>query len=309
MPENRSCRTSNSKPAPCLWTQAGVVKSKQCRINYLCTECHFDRVMKLTARENSELRRAGKKLKGKKSKIVLWKDKLMGMPLSKRPCIHHMKGRIEFRSCTNEYSCGNCDFDQYFNDQFSVHAMMNPVNLLNVSGFNIPQGYYFHRGHTWVKIEEDNSVRIGIDDFALRLMGPLSSIEAPLMGKKITHGEAAILVKRGDHRAEMLAPVSGVVMAINPELRDEGSLANDSPYSEGWVMKVEPDNIREEIKDLMINNETDDFIKSQTDMLYDMVEEVSGPLAADGGYLTSDIFGNLPELGWDNLVNRFLGTK
>ena len=59
----------------------------------------------------------------------------------------------------------------------------------------------------------------------------------------------------------------------------------------------------------MINNETDEFVKGQVDMLYDLVEEVSGPLAADGGDLTSDIFGSLPELGWDNLVNKFLGTK
>ncbi|MFC1838070.1 glycine cleavage system protein H [Thermodesulfobacteriota bacterium] len=309
MPENRPCRLNNSKPTPCLWAQAGVVRKKQCSNNYFCAECHFDRVMKRTARENRELRQAGKRQAGKKAEIISWKDKLNSMPISKRPCIHHMKGRIEFRSCTNEYSCGNCDFDQYFNDQFSVHAMMSPINLLSISGINVPQGYYFHKGHTWIKIEEDNSVRIGIDDFALRLMGPLSRIEAPLMGKKITHNEASILVKRGGHSAAMLAPVSGVVMAINPELREEGSLANNSPYSEGWVMKVEPDNLREEIKHLMINQETDEFIKGQVDMLYDLVEEVSGPLAADGGDLTSDIFGNLPEIGWDNLVHRFLGTK
>lgn len=309
MSEKIACPDSNSKPTPCLWTQAGVIENKQCRINYLCAECHFDRVMKRTARENRELRQAGKKLTGKRAEIISWQDRLNTMPISKRPCIHHMKGRIEFRSCTNEYRCGNCDFDQYFNDQFSVHAMMSPINLLNISGINVPQGYYFHRGHTWVKIEEDNSVRIGIDDFALRMMGPLSRIEAPLMGKKITHDEASILVKRGDHSAEMLAPVSGVVMAINPELREEGSLANNSPYSEGWVMKVEPDNLREEIKNLMINQETDDFIKGQVDMLYDLVEEVSGPLAADGGDLIDDVFGNIPELGWERLTSIFLNTE
>jgi len=308
MPEIIACKLNDSKPTSCLWEQAGIVRKKQCSKNYFCAECHFDRIMKNVAKENRELRQKGKIPAGKRGKITFWKEKLNSMPLSKKPCIHHMKGRIEFRSCTNEYRCGNCDFDQYFNDQYSVHAVINPVSVLNVSGFNVPQGYYFHRGHTWVKMEDDSSVRVGIDDFALRLMGPLDNIEAPLMGKKVMRDEASIFVKRGEHRAAIQSPISGVVMAINPELRERGSLANSSPYSDGWVMKVEPDNIRDELKYLMINRETDKFITEQADMLYNLVEEVSGPLAADGGDFTDDIFGGLPQLGWERLTAVFLGS-
>jgi glycine cleavage system H lipoate-binding protein len=308
MAEKTSCRINNTMPTPCLWEQAGIVGKKECKINYLCAECHFDRVMKHVSKENKEIKLAGKKPEGKRGYIIYWQEKLNAMPLSKRPCIHHMKGRIEFRSCTNEYRCGSCDFDQFFNDQFSVHAVINPVRVLNVSGFNVPQGYYFHRGHTWVKMEEDSSVRVGLDDFALRLLGPLDNIEAPLMGKKVTRNEASIFVNRGDHRAALLSPVSGVVMAINPEIRENGNLANSSPYSDGWVMNVQPDNIRNDLKNLMINLETDKFISEQVDMLHNLVEEVAGPLAVDGGDFTSDIFGSLPELGWKRLTTTFLGN-
>ena len=308
MPKCINKESKVSKFFLCLWEQVGIVRKKQCSRNYSCFDCHFDRVMKHVSRENRELRQAGKRPEGQRGKIISWKEKLNSMPLSKRPCVHHMKGRIEFRSCTNEYRCGNCDFDQYFNDQFSVHAVINPVNVLNVSGVDVPQGYYFHRGHTWVKMEEDSSVRIGLDDFALRLMGPLDNIEAPLMGKKVTRDKASILVKRGDHRAAVLSPVSGVVMAINPELREKGGLANNSPYADGWIMKVQPDQIRDDLKNLMINRETDAFMKEQVDTLYNIVEERSGPIAADGGYLAGDIFGSMPELGWERLTKIFLHT-
>lgn len=308
MPECINKELKGSKPSPCLWEQAGIVRKKKCKINFSCAECNFDRVMKHVAKENGELKLAGKKTEGKRGNIINWQEKLNSMPLSKRPCIHYMKGRIDFRSCTNEYRCGNCDFDQFFNDQFSVHAVISPVSVLNVSGFNVPQGYYFHRGHTWVKMEEDSSVRIGLDDFALRLMGPLDNIEAPLMGKKVTRDEASIFVKRGGHRAAVLSPVSGVVMAINPELREKGSLANYYPYSDGWVMKVLPDNIRDDLKNLMINQETDKFITAQVDVLSGLVEEVSGPITADGGDFTADIFGTMPELGWKRLTTTFLGS-
>jgi len=40
-----------------------------------------------------------------------------------------------------------------------------------------------------------------------------------------------------------------------------------------------------------------------------MIEDVAGPLATDGGFLTQDIYGNLPDLGWNNLTKAFLGTR
>jgi len=95
-----------------------------------------------------------------------------------------MKGKIDFRACTHGYHCADCEFDQYFDDQHQVHAVVTPVDTMEIEGFKIPQGYYFHKGHTWAKIEEGSTVRVGMDDFSLRLLGPLDSIKAPLVGKE-----------------------------------------------------------------------------------------------------------------------------
>jgi len=301
-------RLSIDKNTDCIWMQAGVVSRKFCTIDYNCPECRFDRIMSYVAHENNILRQAGKAPEGKRGRMVHWKDKLGTLPVAKRPCIHHMKKRIDFRACTNEYRCGSCDFDQYFHDQYSVHAVVNPVDVLDTKGFKIPQGYYFHSGHTWVKIEEASSVRIGVDDFALRLMGPLDRIEAPLMGKEVKQGRADIIVFRGKHQAKLLSPISGVVTDINATLRERGSLANDDPYAEGWVMKVQPQSLRRDLKGLMINKETRNFLGGEVEQLYNVIEEVAGPLAADGGDLGDDIFGSMPQLGWDRLTRLFLHT-
>lgn len=290
----------------CIWMQADVISRKSCKSDFNCTECRFDRVMKHVARENAMLRESGRRPVGKKGKIVSWKEQLKSRSMAKRPCIHHMKGRIEFRICTHEYRCGNCDFDQYFQDQFSVHAVVNPVHVLNVKGFRIPQGYYVHPGHTWVKMEEGDLVKVGLDDFALRLMGPLDRIEAPLMGKEVKQGRADINIARGNHQASILSPVSGVVTAINPKLREEGRLANQHPYTEGWVMAVQANHLRQDLKNLMINQETAPFMEKQVEQLYQTIEDVAGPLSTDGGYLGDDIFGSLPGLEWERLMKTFL---
>ncbi len=292
--------------SPCLWMQAGVIPKKTCKVDYRCAECHVDRELRRIAEENRQQKKGFSYSKGKKASIVFWKDKLRALPAWKQPCIHHMKQRIEFRACTSAYYCGRCEFDQYFNDHYSVHAAYNPVDLLEIEGFTIPQGFYFHPAHTWVRIEEGGSVRIGIDDFALRLLGPLDTITAPLMGKTIERNRGDIKVTRGEHSAVFLSPITGVVTDVNQELRKKTGLANNSPYSKGWVMRVHSKSLRKDIKKLTISGETKEALGRNVERLYDVIEETSGPLAADGGFLGNDIFGNVPGINWDRLTRIFL---
>ena len=308
MESNRKINTASENRAPCIWMQAGVVRHKFCDIDYQCEACRFDRALRRTARENSRLRQSGEIPQGKSGRIVYWKDRLRELPAWKQPCLHHMKGRIDFRACTHDYQCGNCEFDQYFSDQYTVHAVVRPVDVLDIKGFKIPHGYYLHRGHTWVKIEEGSTVRVGLDDFALRLLGPLDRVDAPLLGKEVKQNRDDILLSRSSNTARVQSPISGVVTDINPELRERGSLANQDPYTQGWVMRLHSQNLRQDIKNLMIGEQASQYLDGEIDRLYEVIEEEAGPLAADGGYLGDDIYGNLPQTSWQKLTRQFLRT-
>jgi glycine cleavage system H lipoate-binding protein len=302
---NNRIKTGRS---PCLWMQAGVVRSKYCSSFYDCTSCRFDRAMMRAVDENRSMSGNGDSYGKKRKKIVHWIEKLQEIPSSKRPCIHHMKGRIDFKNCSHDYRCANCEFDQYFYDQYSVHALVNPVDLLNVDGFRIPQGYYIHKGHAWIKIEEGSSVRLGLDDFALRLLGPLDHVEAPLTGKRMKQNDSQIVIGRGGKKANILSPVSGVVTDVNPRLREEGSLANKNPYTDGWFLRLHSENLRNELKDLYIGSETKAFMEKEVGLLYNVIEKSGGLLNTDGGFLGEDIYGNMPQLGWERLTGLFLRT-
>ncbi len=306
MEPNRIKDINEAQDLLCLWTQAGVVQEKVCDSDYECAPCSYDIDMRRIAEKNRKRRERGDILKGANSHVVFWKDRLKDLPLSRRPCIHHMKQRIEFRSCTNEYVCGDCEFDQYFHDQHTVHAVVKPVDVLSVQGFKIPQGYYLHRGHAWMKLEEGSEVRVGLDDFSLRLLGPLDRIESPLVGKEVSQGVGGIKINRGEYKAEVLSPVSGVVTAINHKLMEDGRMAGTDPYTEGWVMRIHSNSLRDDIKHLLIGNETGEYIKNEVRSLHNVIEEEAGPLAADGGLLTEDIFGKIPQLKWDKLTKLFL---
>ena len=249
---------------PCIWMQAGVVPKKFCRINYQCAACAYDRAMRRVAAENLNLKESGKIPNGKRGRIVFWKDKLRELPAWKQPCLHHMIGHIEFRSCTHDY--------------------------------------------TWVKIEEGSTVRVGLDDFAMRLLGPLDKIDAPLMGKQMQQDRTDISLSREGNDAKLLSPVSGVVMDINPALRESGSQTHEDAYSEDWILRLHCANLRQDLKGLMIGSQASEFIDAEVDRLYQVIEETAGPLATDGGYLGDDIFGNLPQIGWQKLTQEFLRT-
>jgi glycine cleavage system H lipoate-binding protein len=219
-----------------------------------------------------------------------------------------MKKRIEFRACTNDYRCGNCEFDQYFNDQYKVHTVVKPVDAIDVKGFKFPQGFYLHRGHAWLKLEEGSTVRIGFDDFIYRIMGPFDQVNMPLMGKEIKQNKPDITLRRGEKKAALLSPVSGIVTDINTRFREKSvPMTDQSPYSEGWIIRVHTRNLRQEVKKLLIGNETKVFLEEDVESLYRLIED-KAPLAADGGFLGHDIYGNLPELGWENLQRLFLRT-
>lgn len=300
--------TANLGAPACIWMQAGVVKRKRCTLAFECAECRFDRILRRTASENHARRLDGEQLLGHRGAIVSWQEKLKLLPVWKRPCLHHLKQRIAFRACTYDYLCGKCDFDQYFNDQYTVFATVRPVDALNIHGVRLPQGFYLHRGHCWVSIEEGSTVRVGFDDFTLRVLAPFDQVEAPLIGKQLRRDEASIRVNRGTQCAQFLSPITGVVTEMNPRLMEKGCRSGIDPYTDGWVLRAHAPKLKQDLPALMIGDQATRFLEGEVDRLYAFIEEQAGPLATDGGGLGHDIFGHLPQLGWQRLVTAFLRT-
>ncbi len=278
---------------PCLWMQAGAVKFKDCNHFYDCATCRYDKGMQLQV---------------EKGKQISWQDAMRRLPEMHRMCRHSLTGRIQSRVCAYDYQCGTCDFDQFFEDVWNLKTESHPTETQNVRGFDVPFGYYYHQGHAWARIESGGCVRVGIDDFALKLLGSADTFELPLMGNELDQGRAGWGFRRGNHDAEVLSPVSGVIMEVNAKIRENPNLSGRDPYGAGWLFMVHTPDVKKTIQPLMAMAESLNWMNHEVHHLEGMIEEVAGPLAADGGYLTRDIYGALPSLGWDNLTKTFLKT-
>jgi glycine cleavage system H protein len=107
---------------------------------------------------------------------------------------------------------------------------------------NHPEELKYARTHEWVRVEGDLVVT-GISDHAQDALGDLVYVEAPEVGTQLEAGQQAGVVESVKTASDIHAPISGVVVEINPELEDDPDFVNDAPYSKGWIYKIKPDNM------------------------------------------------------------------
>jgi glycine cleavage system H protein len=106
----------------------------------------------------------------------------------------------------------------------------------------VPDTYHYTREHEWLKLEDDGNITIGITDHAQEALGELVFVETPELGSQFAAGDAIAVVESVKAASDIYCPVGGEVTAANESLADEPELVNSSPYENGWVFRLRPDN-------------------------------------------------------------------
>ncbi len=176
-------------------------------------------------------------------------------------------------------------------------------DLAEVFGFRVPtRGYYLHRGHAWAKVEGEGQVRVGLDDFSQKILGPADVLKLPEPGKIYYQNHICLAVIRQGHKAPFLAPVDGTVAAINPKVQERPALVHDDPYDEGWLFTVVPTNLERNLEQLLTGEAGVAYIEEEAHRLLHLMETKVGVTLPSGGAFVDDVYGHYPALGWRPLV-------
>lgn len=237
-----------------------------------------------------------------------WQDAMRMKESWQRTCRHTMTGRTGHKVCPMNYNCSRCEFDQFFEDVLTPITGHSGIHTRSIKGFDIADGYYFHDGHTWATIESGGLIRVGLDDFAMKVMGSPDAFDLPLTGQELNSDSVGWGIRRNDKMADILSPVNGVITQVNPKMRQPDQSSGPDPYGDGWLFTIHNSDIKKEFKPLMTDDQSAGWIDDEVTTLEGMIEEKLGPLSTDGGLLKPDVYGNLPELGWGNLAQTFLRT-
>ena len=105
----------------------------------------------------------------------------------------------------------------------------------------IPPDLHYTAEHEWIRRTGDNTIRVGITDFAQSALGDVVFVQLPDVGTEVTAGESFGEVESTKSVSDLFAPVSAKVVAVNSDLDANSQLVNSDPYGAGWLIDLEAD--------------------------------------------------------------------
>ena len=175
--------------------------------------------------------------------------------------------------------------------------------------FSLPEGLHYHQGHSWVMPQGVELVKVGVDDFAQRLVGRSNKISLPKVGSRIEQGDVGWKLGIDSKTIDMLSPVTGDVVAVNKDIAKNPDLINQDPYGKGWLMMVKPDNKRATVKNLLTGKLATAWMEKTADALRERMGGELGVVYQDGGLPVSGIAKALSPDEWDKMASEFLLTQ
>ena len=106
---------------------------------------------------------------------------------------------------------------------------------------NTPQELRYTKDHEWARLEGDVGY-VGITDYAQGELGEIVFVDVPTEGETLSAEEVFGSIEAVKTVSDLLLPIEGEVLELNPELEDQPELVNNDPYGKGWIIKVKPAN-------------------------------------------------------------------
>jgi glycine cleavage system H lipoate-binding protein len=282
----------------CVWVDAGVISYRLCTLNYECERCSLHQALV----DGPTLIRPDALPSPNRAEVedrrVEFENFINKLPASARKCRYMLTGDVSYKLCINAFRCATCSFGQMMEDSVAADVAAGsdlPENeSRTIADFRLLRGVHYHRGHTWVRIERDGNVRWGLDDFGQWLLGSIRHVRLPGNGEAVFEGVPACELRLNTGRIDILAPISGRVIARNQRLLDQPGLVNESPYTQGWLLMLKPSDLSSELISLLYGGEAGKWLELEIGRVHekakgdrdhwrdDLVSEIAGEFLFTG---------------------------
>jgi glycine cleavage system H lipoate-binding protein len=237
--------------------------------------------------------RSRRALDSNRAHHIAWHSDFHDLSTECRSCRHVLTGKFSSRECPNAFDCRECATHAKL---IALRPMAQSAGIAeDISGMAFPLDRFYHRGHTWARLESDGNVTVGLDELGKRLIGLPDAVKLPQPGEHVhANGVAFHLFRRGAH-VTVLSPVDGEVV--------ENGSGSD------WYLKVKPESTGElTFRHLLRGDEIKPWLMREMERLQlALSPEEAGATLADGGVPVEDIAAAYPNADWDAVCgNMFL---
>ena len=222
------------------------------------------------------------------------------IPEEERKCIWMTTGFISYKLCDRSYQCEQCHFDRAIKHQEckvqGVHSDWAEGSYPGDATIRDNGSLFYHPEHCWVKVENCETARIGIDDLITRLITKVKVLILPEVGTFTAQGDCFAHIIQEDHILPVTAPLSGVVQAVNSRLKNEPELVTADPKGAGWLITIRPDHLEGDLKNLLLGKSAlswhqckEKEIIARSDYLLRHDFHELGPTMQDGGVVMNSL--------------------
>lgn len=162
---------------------------------------------------------------------------------------------------------------------------------------NVPSGVFIAPTHTWVSVSLNGLLAVGLDDFADKILEHIDGVDLPEAGQQVEKGAPLFTLRHGASRITFPAPVSGRVVAVNPQVLERPEVIRLRPYESGWICSIEPTNLPGDLQTLRIGADAAAWYQEEIDKYLAAVQT-----AGDGDEARSPV----ADVRWEAFSKAFL---
>jgi glycine cleavage system H protein len=230
----------------------------------------------------SALWRSRRALAASEADEIRWHSDFHELAPTDRACRHVLTGEFARRECPNAFDCRSC----------ATHAKLLAKHPLaaaeeheeEIFGLPFPLDRFYHRGHTWTRLEPDGLLTVGLDELGRRLVGTPDAVELPEPGTQLQANGTAFRMRRRDADVRVLSPVDGEVVETGGAQR-------------GWYLRIRPASL--DLTHLLRGSEVRPWLMREMERLQLALAAEGAPTLADGGVPVDDIAAAYPAADWD----------
>ncbi|HDJ22121.1 MAG TPA: glycine cleavage system protein GcvH [Candidatus Bathyarchaeota archaeon] len=128
--------------------------------------------------------------------------------------------------------------------------------------YKVEEGLYYTKEHEWARKLDDGLVEVGVDDYAQSQLHEIVYVELPEVGAEVKQLEAIGALESVKAVSDFYCPVGGEVVEVNEALLDSPELINNDPYGEGWIARIKPSHLEEDLANLMDAEAYREYLKT-----------------------------------------------
>jgi len=260
------------------------------------------------------------------------------VPRKELKCVWMTAGMLTYKLCKYDLQCERCPLDWELRNispspTFDLTASREGKSI-DSGGAGLPLGekdrpgeeflgedlfrsdikgsFFYHPGHTWIKVEKADEVRVGLDCFIGRMIGKVNVIVLPLSGTRCRRGENLCSIIQEEGILNIVFPLSGSVLSVNQTLEDQPDLISKDPMGDGFLLTLKPKNLQRDQPYLFSGESALSWYRKELERFKaTMISEFNGQerigmTMQDGGIKLGDIKKIVAPERYTRLVGAFL---